>query len=85
MNSAYHSGNRCRLYDKLEPGSLLVVFSGEELRKTSDEFYPFFAERNFVYLTGPTCKDAVLLARKDADGTITEQLYILPPDPMAER
>ena len=85
MNAAYYSGNRHRLYTKLEPGALLVVFSGVELRKTSDEFYPFFAERNFVYLTGLTCKEAVLLACKEAGGAVTERLYILPPDPMAER
>ena len=65
MNAQYFSGNRARLYAALPAGSLLVMFSGEEIRKTSDEFYPFFAERNFVYLTGLECKQAVLLAIKD--------------------
>lgn len=66
MDSQYFSGNRARLYAALPAGSLLAVFSGEEIRKTSDEFYPFFAERNFVYLTGLECKQAVLLAMRTA-------------------
>ena len=54
----------------LPAGSLLAVFSGTEVIKTNDEYYPFFADRNFVYLTGLTCKEAVLLASKDADGSV---------------
>ena len=85
MNAQYFSGNRARLYAALPAGSLLVMFSGEEIRKTSDEFYPFFAERNFVYLTGLECKQAVLLAIKDGAESVQERLYILPPDAHAER
>lgn len=85
MKAEFHKGNRKRLYEKLQAGSMAVIFSGNEVRKTNDEFYPFFADRNFVYLTGLECKKAVLLAAKDAQGSITEKLYILAPDPMAER
>ena len=85
MTSQYYAANRKRFYEKMEPGSLLVLFSGEEIRKTSDEFYPFFAERNFVYMTGLGCKQAVLLAAKDGEGAVSERLYILPPDFLAER
>ena len=84
MNAPYYRSNRQRFYEHMESGSVLVLFSGREIRKTSDEFYPFFAERNFVYLTGLSCKEAVLVAVKD--GThVSERLYILPPDMMAER
>ena len=85
MKSEFYLGNRKRLYEKLPTGALLVLFSGEEIRKTNDEYYPFFADRNFVYLTGLECKEAVLLAMKDGDGVVSERLYLLPPDPMAER
>ena len=60
-------------------------FPAKKFAKTSDEFYPFFAERNFVYLTGLECKQAVLLAMKDGAETVRERLYILPPDAHAER
>ena len=38
MNAAYFIRNRARFYEKMEPGSLLVLFSGEEIRRTNDEF-----------------------------------------------
>ncbi len=85
MTSGYYTSNRLRFYGQMEPGSLLMLFSGEEIRKTSDEYYPFFAERNFVYLTGLSCKQAILLAVKDGEGVVSEHLYILPPDFLAER
>ena len=84
MNAPYYRSNRQRFYEHMESGSVLVLFSGREIRKTSDEFYPFFAERNFVYLTGLSCKEAVLVAAKDGSH-VSERLYILPPDMMAER
>ena len=85
MTASYYSSNRRRFYEKMDSGSILILFSGEEIRKTSDEFYPFFAERNFVYLTGLTCKQAIFLAIKDGADTVAERLYILPPDFLAER
>lgn len=85
MNVEFHIRKRTQLYKELEIGSMLVMFSGEEVRKTNDEYYPFFAERNFVYLTGLECKEAILFAMKDSDDSVTERLYILPPDHMVER
>lgn len=85
MNKTYFAGNRRRMYDLLNPGSLVAFFSGNELRKTIDEYYPFFASRNFVYLTGIEQKETILLAGKESSGACWERLYILPPDAMAER
>lgn len=85
MQASFYKGNREKLYEMLPEGSLLAVFSGKDILKTNDEYYPFFADRNFVYLTGLECKEAVLLAAKDGGGAVSEQLYILPPDMMAER
>lgn len=85
MTREYYTGNRRRLYEQMKPGSLLVLFSGRELRKTNDEYYPFYTERNFLYLTGIDARQAVFLARKDGEGDVKERLYILPPDFLAER
>lgn len=85
MNTAYYQGNRDRLYAMMQPGSLLMLFSGDEIRKTNDEYYPFFADRSFVYFTGLKCRQAVLLVLKDAEGSVAERLYLLPPDAIAER
>lgn len=85
MKAEFHKGNRERLYEKLPAGAMVVIFSGEEIIKTNDEYYPFFADRSFVYLTGLECKEAVLMAAKDGEGSVKEQIYILPSDPHAER
>lgn len=85
MKKEFHSGNRERLYRDMKNNSLLILFSGEEIKKTADECYPFFTNRNFLYLTGIQSKDAVLLARKDGEGCVTESMYILPPDMLVER
>ncbi|MDE6589843.1 MAG: aminopeptidase P N-terminal domain-containing protein, partial [Oscillospiraceae bacterium] len=85
MTKEFFQGNRERLYRQMEAGSLLVLFSGEEVRKTNDEFYPFYTSRDFLYLTGLDGKELALLARKDGAGRVEEEVFLLPPDPMAER
>ncbi len=85
MTKEYFTGNRKRFYEQMKENSLLVLFSGIEFRKTEDEYYPFYTERNFLYLTGIDAKQAVLLARKDGAGEVRERLYILPPDLLKER
>ena len=79
MNKEFYAGNRKSLYQKLEAGSLVVVFSGHAPIKTNDENYPFFTNRNFLYLTGIEQENIVLMAYV-GEGTIEETLYILPPD-----
>lgn len=85
MKKEYFVGNRERFFRQMKEHSLLVMFSGTELRKTNDEYYPFYTDRNFLYLTGIDAKQAVLLACKDGEGKVEERLYILPPDLLAER
>lgn len=85
MDKSFHVENRRRLWELLPPGSLLAVFSGEELRKSADAYYLFFADRNFLYLTGIQQKQSALLVWKDREGNVSQRLYLLPRDPMAER
>ena len=85
MNKEFYFGNRQKLYTMLQPGSLMVLFSGNELRKSADAYYLFYANRNFVYLTGISQKESVLLVQKHRDGSVKECLYLLPKDAMAER
>lgn len=84
MEQSFHIGNRNTLYSSLRPGSVVVVFSGHAPLKTGDESYPFFAERNFVYLTGITSEGFILMAEVDEQGA-KETLFIQPPDAHAER
>ncbi len=84
MDRTFHMENRRSLYSRLPKGSIAVMFSGQPPRKTADEYYPFFADRSFVYLTGIEKQGLILLARID-EGGVSETLYILPPDLIAER
>lgn len=85
MDKSFHIGNRQRFAASMRPGSIAVLFAGREIRKTHDECYPFFALRNFVYLTGIQQKNSVLVICKDSDASLSQRLYILPGDAMAER
>ncbi|WMJ88174.1 aminopeptidase P N-terminal domain-containing protein [Anaerocolumna sp. MB42-C2] len=84
MKKEFHKENRETLYNSLESGSIAVMFSGRAPRKTSDEYYPFFANRSFVYMTGIEQENSILMAFKD--GTTTEDtVFLLPPDLLKER
>ena len=85
MKREFYQGNRERLYKKMKENSLLLLFSGTEVRKTADEFYPFYTDRNFLYLTGLDGRELVLLAKKDGEGKVEEKVFLLPPDLLAER
>lgn len=84
MEKEFHKQNREALYKNFETGSLIIIFSGNAPRKTGDEYYPFFANRNFVYLTGVEQQSSILLSVVNGNET-QETLFLLPPDPLAER
>ena len=50
MEKDFYVGNRQSFYKKMKAGSCLLLFSGEDVCKTNDEAYDFFADRNFLYL-----------------------------------
>lgn len=84
MHHSFHKDNRNSLYQTLKPASMILLFSGQPLRKTSDEDYPFFADRSFVYYTGIEQAESILAAVRDGSGT-EECIFMLPPDAHAER
>lgn len=84
MDSLFYTKNRHDLYKSLPEGSLLLVYAGDLLRKTADEDYLFYTDTNFLYLTGIEQRASVLFAKK-INGEVSESLFMLPPDFMAER
>ena len=85
MERSFYAENRARLMETAAPGTLVLFFSDEEIRKSADANYVFYADRNFVYLTGIEQKESVLMLGKDEEGHVWERLYLLPKDAMAER
>lgn len=84
MKKEFHIGNRRKLYGNIKEPSVIIMYSGSAPRKTADECYPFFANRNFVYMTGIENMDSVFMAEVDG-ADIKETLFILPKDPYKER
>lgn len=85
MKRKFHRDNRQTLYASLEPGSLAVLFSGHAPRKTGDEYYPFFADRNFVYMTGIEQENSLLAVFKKTTDETEETLHLLPHNLKEER
>ena len=85
MDKTFYAGNRQSLYVRLEEGSLAILFSGAAPRQTNDQYYPFYASRNFMYLTGVDQTDAVLMGFGGKNAEMNETLFIPPPDAAWER
>ena len=75
MTKEFYRENRQILCRDAEPESLILLFSGHAPRKTGDEDYPFYANRNFLYLTGIEQADTVLMLQTGSSG-IREKLYL---------
>ena len=85
MKPEFHTGNRYKMMNALPDGALVVLFSGYAPRKRADEDYPFFADRNFVYLTGITRDAGLIYMAKKTGASFEEILFLLPPDMLKER
>jgi Xaa-Pro aminopeptidase len=83
MNGS-HQLRRKQFYQNLNAGEAVILFAGAAPRKTADACYPFFANRNFYYLTGILQVDSIFFAINKG-GNIEEALFIQDKDPMVER
>lgn len=84
MEASFYSGNRRVFMEHMKDGELAIFLSGEIIRKSADDDHPFYANRNFVYLTGIDQRDSILMLYKEA-GKSEEKLFILAPDAFEER
>src|SRR5688572_21867657 len=79
MNSRFYGENRRRVAAHMTGNDAMLFFSGESVRKTADEDFPFFTNRNFLYLTGIKQEQSALLLLKK-DGLTSECLFVTKPD-----
>lgn len=84
MINTFFKGNRETLYSTIEDGSVLLLFAGRQIRRTADEYYKFYADRSFCYMTGIEQRETILLAEK-LHGEVKETIFSLPSDAYAER
>ncbi len=83
LRPEFHIQKRKELLAQVGDDALLVLFSGRAPRRTADDFYPFFANRSFLYLTGLAMENFTYVAAKRA-GEVQEWLFIEEPDEARE-
>ena len=76
--------NRRKLAAMLPERAVAVIFAGTPKTLSADVEYPFFANRNFYYLTGVEQEFSVLTLAKDGESLVAT-LFLLPCDPEKER
>lgn len=79
MDKQFYGENRRKAAVQLMENDAMLFFSGEPVRKTADEDYPFFTNRNFLYLTGIQQEHSALLLQKRGE-LIVESLFVNKPD-----
>jgi len=79
VDKSYYAENRRKLTAHLTENDAMLFFSGEPVRKSADESFPFFTNRNFLYLTGVKQEQSALLIQKRGD-LLSECLLVLKPD-----
>lgn len=84
LPKSFYAENRRQLLDMLPEDSVAAVFAGKPPRQSADAYYPFFANRNFLYLTGMEEENLIYLAVKRS-GSVEERIYLQQEDPMQER
>ena len=75
-----YQSRRQKLMEGKQGPCMVCVFSGTAPMKSLDASYPFFADRNFYYLTGIDKENMILVLRRTYTGELVESLYIEPFD-----
>jgi Xaa-Pro aminopeptidase len=80
MDKSFHIENRRRVAAHMTENDAMLFFSGEPVRKTADEDFPFFTNRNFLYLTGVKQEGSALLLQKKGSLLVSECLFVAKPN-----
>ena len=68
---SFFINNRSKLATAMTDKSVCVVFAGQSAVMSADLSYPFFANRNFFYLSGIEQEESILVFEKDGTHTQT--------------
>ena len=75
---------REKLFELLPDNSLALIFAGSAKIRSEDSYFPFFANRNFFYLTGIEQENSVLMLVK-CPGERKEYLFLDDHNELKER
>ncbi len=80
MTANFYKSSRQRLFEKLNEGSMVFLYSGiAPIKSNDDNMHPFPVNRNFYYLTGIDEPNVWLTLAKTDSGAL-EKLFIGQPD-----
>ena len=65
-----------KLFKELNNNSLLVLYSGNELALSEDQYYDFSVNRNFYYITNLDLKNVFYVVHKIKDNDYNEYLFL---------
>lgn len=69
MTANFYKSSRQRLFEKLNEGSMVFLYSGiAPIKSNDDNMYPFPVNRNFYYLTGIDEPNVWLTLCKQTEG-----------------
>ncbi len=70
--------NRERFRSMLEPGSVVIIHSNDDMPRSSDQFFPFRQNPDFFYLTGIDQEKSILMLFPDSPNpALREVLFLL--------
>jgi Xaa-Pro aminopeptidase len=75
MNVNYYTSVREKLFEKMLPNSLCILFSKEESIRNWDVTYPYRQDSSILYLTGMNAPEFILLLHKDKNSTCSTLLF----------
>lgn len=82
LTAPIYTKRRQELAENMDSGSILILAGNGNLERTRDVDYHFKQSNNFLYLTGISQPDALLVVYKDNHGSVTESLYVVELHPI---
>ena len=65
-----------KLFKDLKDNSLMILYSGNEIPISEDQYYDFSVNRNFYYLTNLDLKDVFYVVHKIKGNEYKEYLFL---------
>ncbi|MDR2009288.1 MAG: aminopeptidase P N-terminal domain-containing protein [Bacteroidales bacterium] len=81
LKKDFFSNNRKKLYNLLEPDSIVILFSADSYPRSGNQFFKFRQNSDIYYFSGLDQEETIVLLHKDTKSeTINEYAFITEPD-----
>src|SRR5579863_9716990 len=86
LHPALFTGNRARFTKEMEPGSIAIFVSNDEMPSNGDALYPFKQNSDLFWLSGVVQEDSmVILFPGHPDPKYREVLVLVRPNELKEK